>query len=127
MGRVRPSTPALANEINWDLPSSSSCGATGIPRRGGSWTNLTISLANFGERARSPGFVLVLGLAAGAEKEVECLATLWADNVNARVPCNIYEQHMRHIGRFDASHVACCNICADMLFIYVVPKCSLPL
>ena len=119
-------TPALECEIDWTRPLLFIVRGDGYPTAGHSWTNLTISLANFGERARTPGFLWLVGLAAGAEKEVACLASLWAANVKVRVPCIIYERHMRHMGRFDRrmSHVA--SYMSHMFFIYVAPKCTLP-
>ena len=119
-------TPALECEIDWTRPLLFIVRGDGYPTAGHSWTNLTISLANFGERARTPGFLWLVGLAAGAEKEVACLASLWGANVKVRVPCIIYERHMRHMGRFDRrmSHVA--SYMSHMFFIYVAPKCTLP-
>ena len=97
-------TPALAKEIDWSLPLLFIVRGDGYPTAGVSWTNLVISLANFGERARTPGFLWVLGLAAGAEKEVDCLATLWASNVQVRVPCNIYATFMINICNIRATY-----------------------
>ena len=97
-------TPALAKEIDWSLPLLFIVRGDGYPTAGVSWTNLVISLANFGERARTPGFLWVLGLAAGAEKEVDCLATLWASNVQVRVPCNICTTFMINICNIRATY-----------------------
>ena len=83
-------------------PSSSLRGATGIPRWGpaGEPDHQPGQLRRAGPY---PRIFRVLGLAAGAEKEVDCLATLWADNVQVRVPCDVYEQPMKHIDACDAS------------------------
>ena len=46
-----------------------------------SWANLTIFLTNFGEKARSPAFLWLIGLAACSEKEMVVLGELWSDNI----------------------------------------------
>ena len=97
----------MERELNWGRPLLFIVRGDGYPTAGVSWTNLTISLANFGERARTLGFVWVLGLAAGAEKEVDCLATLWASNVQVRVPCDIYERHMLSYVSYMSSDAVC--------------------
>ena len=89
-GPSKSSVP-LERELNWGRPLLFIVRVDGYPTAGVRWTNLAISLANFAERARTPRFVWVLGLAAGAEKEVDCWATFWASNVQVRVLCDIYE------------------------------------
>ena len=50
-------TPALEQELNWRHPLLFIVRGDGYPTAGVSWKNLAISLVNFGERARTPGFV----------------------------------------------------------------------
>ena len=53
---------------------------------GSSWAVLTITLANFGEKARSPAYTLVIDLATCMDKETENLSELWEDNIKVLHP-----------------------------------------
>jgi hypothetical protein len=75
------SQPDLAEHIGWDSPLLFVVRGDGYPTAGAEWTNLTISLANFGEHARSPSFLWLIGLAAGSEKEMVGLGKLWEKNI----------------------------------------------
>jgi hypothetical protein len=75
------SRPTLLEALDFTQPLTFIVRGDGYPTSGESWANLTISLTNFGEKARSPAFLWLIGLAACSEKEMVVLGDLWSDNI----------------------------------------------
>ena len=78
------STPDLVDTIDWGRPLLFIVRGDGYPTAGAEWANLTISLTNVGQLARSPAFVWLIGLGAGLEKDMDGLAIGCASNVEVK-------------------------------------------
>uniref|UniRef100_A0A7S1IVP5 Uncharacterized protein n=1 Tax=Eutreptiella gymnastica TaxID=73025 RepID=A0A7S1IVP5_9EUGL len=75
------SRPPLLEHLDFTQPLGFILRGDGYPTAGASWTLITVSLTNFGEKARSPSFLWCIGLAACSEKDLEVVANLWVDNI----------------------------------------------
>lgn len=79
------SRPPLLEHLDFNEPLGFILRGDGYPTAGASWTLITVSLTNFGEKARSPSFLWCIGLAACSEKDLEEVANLWAENIQVQL------------------------------------------
>ena len=49
----------------------------GYPCAGGSWSQLLVGLLNHGEKARTPAFLWVIGMAVTGDKDMVALGQIW--------------------------------------------------
>ena len=78
--------PTLFNTLDFSKPLHFIVRGDGYPTAGSSWAALTITLANFGEDARSPAYTWLIGLAVCAEKDIDTLGELWKANIKVLSP-----------------------------------------
>ena len=71
------SRPGLVGAIDRSFPLTFIVRGDAYPVAGSNWTQLTISLANFGRLARSPAGLWVLSMANCDDKAMETLGILW--------------------------------------------------
>ena len=74
------SRPGLVRSINRSFPLTFIVRGDAYPMAGGNWTQLTISLANFDRRARSPAGFWVLSIANCDDKAMDTPGTSWKSN-----------------------------------------------
>ena len=72
------SRPALCQSIDWTRPLTFVVRADGYPCAGGSWLQLSAGLLNHGEKARTPTFLWVIGMAVTGDKDMVALGQIWA-------------------------------------------------
>ena len=74
------SRPGLVRSINRNFPLTFIVRGDAYPVAGGSWTQLSISLANFDRLARSTAGFWVSSMANREDKAMDTLGTLWKSN-----------------------------------------------
>ena len=72
------SWPTLCESIDWTRPLRLVVLGAGYPCAGGSWSKLSVGLLNHGEKARTPAFRWVIGMAITGEKDMVALGQIWA-------------------------------------------------
>ena len=72
------SRPALCQSIDWTLPLTFVVRGGGYPCDGGSWSQLSVGLLNYGPKARTPAFLWVIGMAEMGDKDMVALGQVWA-------------------------------------------------
>ena len=80
------SRPTLFNALDFSKPLHFIVRGDGYPTAGSSWAALTITLANFGEDARSPAYTWLIGLAVCAEKDIGTLGEPWKETIKVLSP-----------------------------------------
>ena len=94
-GRSRPlpswarhvqSRPPFADVIDCSRSLTFLVRGHAYPCAGGSWTQLSIGLLNHGARGRSPTSLWVIGMAVCGDKDMDALATIWAENLQVTGP-----------------------------------------
>ena len=70
--------PALCQSIVWTRPLTFVVRDDGYPCAGGSWSQLSVGLLNHGLKARTPAFLLVIGMAVTGDKDMVALGQVWA-------------------------------------------------
>ena len=71
--KYNKSRPAVLQYLDFSTPLTFSVQGGGSPTFGGSWAVLPISLATFGEKARSLACLWGIGLPACSKKEIQIL------------------------------------------------------
>ena len=73
------SRPALCQSIDWTSPLTFVVRADGYPCAGGSWSQLSVGLLNYGLKVRTPAFPWVIGMAVTGDKDMVALGQTWAE------------------------------------------------
>ena len=72
------SRPALCQYIEETRPLTLVVRGDGYPCAGGSWSQLSVRLLNHGQKARTPAFLWVIGMAVIGDKDMATLGQIWA-------------------------------------------------
>ena len=85
------SWPAMCQSIDWTRPLTLVVRGDGYPCAGGSWSQLSVGLLNHGEKARTPAFLWVIGMAVTGDKDMVPLGQIRAQvlqvcSLHLRVP-----------------------------------------
>ena len=64
--------------IAWTRPLTLVVRGDGYPCAGGSWSQLSVVLFNHGEKARTPAFLWVIGMAVTGDNDMVALGQIWA-------------------------------------------------
>ena len=76
--RYVQSRSALCQSFDWTRPLTFVVRGDGYPCTGGGWSQLSVGLLNHGEKARTPAFLWVIGMAVTGEKDMVALGQIWA-------------------------------------------------
>ena len=69
---------ALCQSIDWTCPLTFVVRGDGYPCAGGSWSQLSPGPLNHGEKARTPAFLWVIGMAVTGDKDMVALGRIRA-------------------------------------------------
>ena len=72
------SRPALCQYIEETRPLTLVVRGDRYPCAGGSWSQLSVRLLNHGQKARTPAFLWVIGMAVTGDKDMATLGQIWA-------------------------------------------------
>ena len=70
------SRPALCQSIDWSRPLTLVVRGDGYPCAAGNWSQLSVGLLNHGEKARTPAFLWVTGMAVTGDKDMVALGQI---------------------------------------------------
>ena len=70
---------APCQSIDWTRPLTLVVRGDGYTCAGGSWSRLWVGLLHHGEKACTPAFLWVIGMAVTGDKDMVALGQIWAE------------------------------------------------